>query len=195
LAVLGADRCIYLWEVSTGKTLGRLAGLRQAVEMLPDDQQSQLGLGQALLAQEKLEEADEVLLRTIAINEHTRVAEQAKGLRSKLAHSTFQAKGGDAGRFDAVAYCLGAIERFEKMSKGEVQKIGFEIAILGMKGLDVNDPTQKYQLKSLPGAFSGLHLLCLMYVAFKIIDASKDVGFDLSKEYEMAVAMHGKKAK
>jgi len=48
-----------------------------------------------------------------------------------------------------------------------VQKIGFEVAALGMKGFDVNDSTQKYQLRSLPGRFSGLHMVSLMYAAFK----------------------------
>ncbi len=51
----------------------------------------------------------------------------------------------------------------------------------------------KYQLKSLPGNFSGLHLVCLMYVAFKSIAPDTDVGFDLSKEYAAAQALHGEK--
>jgi hypothetical protein len=56
------------------------------------------------------------------------------------------------------------------MSRPEVQKIGFEIATQGMKGFDVNDSSEKYQLRSVPGRFSGLHMVCLMYAAFKIID-------------------------
>src|SRR5439155_1647349 len=50
-------------------------------------------------------------------------------------------------------------------------------------GLDTNDPTQKYQLNTLPGNFSGLNLVCLMYVAFKSIAPEMDIGFDLAKEY------------
>lgn len=42
-------------------------------------------------------------------------------------------------RPDAVMYCLGAIERFEKLPLSEVQRITFEIATLGGNGLDVND--------------------------------------------------------
>ena len=30
--------------------------------------------------------------------------------------------------------------------------------MLGRTGLDINDPTDKYTLKALPGKFSGLHL-------------------------------------
>ena len=41
----------------------------------------------------------------------------------------------------------------------------------------------------LPGKFSGLHMVCLMYAAFKIIDATADVRFDLAKEYALANQM------
>jgi hypothetical protein len=74
------------------------------------------------------------------------------------------------------------------MSPSEVQRIGFEIAMKGRTGLDSNDPTQKYELKSFAGQFSGLHLVCLMYAAFKSFAPETDIGFDLSKEYEAAQA-------
>ena len=75
------------------------------------------------------------------------------------------------------------------MSRQEVQKIGIEVATLGMKGFDVNDSSEKYQLRSLPGRFSGLHMVCLMYAAFKIIDPTADIGFDLANEYAVANQM------
>lgn len=71
-----------------------------------------------------------------------------------------------------------------------MQKIGFEIAILGMSGLDVNDSREKYRLKSLPGEFSGLHLVSIEYVAFKQFAPEQDIGFDLAREYQMALALH-----
>jgi len=78
------------------------------------------------------------------------------------------------------------------MPKSEVQRITFEIAMLGSRGLQVNDPAEQYQLNSIPGKFSGLHLLCIEYVGFKIIDPSVDLGFDLSAEYAAACKVHGK---
>jgi hypothetical protein len=96
-------------------------------------------------------------------------------------------------RMDAVMYCLGALEKFEAMSLEEVQKIGFEIAILGTRGIDVNDPTPKYKLQSLPGQFSGLHLLSLEYVAFKKFAPDQDIGFDLSGEYQAAISLYERK--
>jgi hypothetical protein len=80
-----------------------------------------------------------------------------------------------------VTYLLGALERFDTLSPQEVQKIGFEIAALGMSEIDPNDPAQKYALRSLPGNYSGLHLLCLMYAAFKRVAPGHDVGFDLTR--------------
>ena len=88
-------------------------------------------------------------------------------------------------------FCLAALEEFERLPSAEVQAVVFEIAALGQGGLAVNEPARKYALKSLPGrTFSGLQLVAMMYVGFKGIDPSTDVGFDLSKEYEQARAMH-----
>jgi hypothetical protein len=83
-------------------------------------------------------------------------------------------------------YCLGALERFGKMTHAEIQVIAFEIATLGTKGLDVNDPGRKYRLRSLFGEFSGLHLISLMYVGFQLIAPETSIGFDLHREYEAA---------
>jgi hypothetical protein len=58
----------------------------------------------------------------------------------------------------------------------------------------VNNPDSRYTLKSLPGQFSGLHLLCYEYVAFKQFAPDKSIGFDLAAEYEMALSLFDKKA-
>ena len=57
----------------------------------------------------------------------------------------------------------------------------------GQSGLDINNPAKQYTLKSLPGEFSGLHLLAIMYAAFQKVDPSADLGADFSKEYAMAL--------
>lgn len=88
-------------------------------------------------------------------------------------------------------FCLGAMQTFATMSQEDVRKVMFEIAMLGTKGLDVNDPAQKYQLRSLPGRFSGLHLVSIEYVGFKLVDPSADLGFDLSQEYHQAQLLFG----
>ncbi len=56
-------------------------------------------------------------------------------------------------------------------------------------GLDINDPEDKTTLKALPGKFSGLHLLAIMYTAFRQIDPTMDTGADFSAEYQAALEM------
>lgn len=88
-----------------------------------------------------------------------------------------------------VMYCSGALRTFRAMQPKEVEKVAVEIAILGTRGLDVNEPAQRYQIRSLPGKFSGLHLLCIEYVGFKLTKPDLDLQFDLSAEYAMAKEM------
>ena len=50
-----------------------------------------------------------------------------------------------------------------------------------------------YQLKTKPGEFTGLQLVCYVYVGFQQISPEAEVGFDLSKEYKAAKSLveHG----
>ena len=164
--------------------------LRRAVELNAADQQSVFGLAQVLHVKGEGKEADGFYLKAIDLDSSSSVADLARQERTKLAQKSFRSGMPGVERPDAVMYILSALQKFEKMKLEEVQKIGFEVALLGQKGLDTNDSTPKYRLKSLPGEFSGLHLLCLMFVAFKKLAPDKDIGFDLSKEFEIANAMH-----
>ena len=165
--------------------------LRRATELLPSDPATWLNLGLTLADADELDEADEAYLQVLSIDPTGQLGQRAEKGRSQIAEKTFRARGGDV-RPDAFSYCLGALQRFEGMAKPEIQKISFEIAMLGTRGLDVNDPEQKYKLNSIPGKFSGLHLLCIEYVGFQLIDPSIDLGFDLSAEYAEALRMHKK---
>jgi hypothetical protein len=91
----------------------------------------------------------------------------------------------------SVMYCLSALRQFENMNREEIQQIVGEIALLGARGLDYSSSDKKYTLNSLPGEqFSGLELMCLMYVGFKDIEPTLDIGVDLSRPYEMALKMY-----
>ena len=168
--------------------------LRTATELNPSDERAWYGLGQALELTGDDAGADEAYKRVLALSETGDVAELARQARSKMAAKSFRSVTPGTPRMDAVFYCLGALERFEKMTPDEVQKVGFEIAILGMNGLDVNDSTPKYRLRSLPGEFSGLHLVSIEYVAFKQVLPQTDIGFDLTQEYEMALTLYGQQS-
>lgn len=167
--------------------------LKLATEIGPDDQASWYGYAQALEYLEKFEEADNAYITTIQVDEFSKIADLAKQARSKIAQRSFRSVTPGTIRMDAVMYCLGAMEKFESKPIDEVQKIGFEIAILGTRGIDVNSSEQKYTLRSMPGKFSGLHLLCLEYVAFKQFAPEQNIGFDLSQEYQAALSLFGKK--
>ena len=177
-----------------GRIADAVLHLREAVRLNPGDQQSLYGLAHTLLAQGKsdeVEEADRLYQRAIAADPDTDLAEQCRSERSQIAQSTFRSNAAGQTRMDAVMYCLGALQTFARMPEEEVRKVTFEIALLGTKGLDVNDPAQKYQLRSLPGRFSGLHLVSIEYVGFKLLDPTVDIGFDLSREYSQAQLFFG----
>lgn len=162
--------------------------LRRAAELQPTDARAWFGLGRALELEGTLDAADDAYLRAIQTGEQSEAVEAAKSARSRLAQRTFRGK--NEPRMDAVMYLLGAMERFDGMNRQQVQQITFEIAMLGRRGLDVNDSAQKYQLRSLQGRFSGLQLVCIEYAGFKILDPSVDIGFDLSREHELAGGLH-----
>jgi tetratricopeptide (TPR) repeat protein len=114
--------------------------------------------------------------------------EKARELSTQIAKKTF--KKTDI-RYDAVFYCLAAIEKFEQMNLLQIRGITAEIAILGSSGFDTSDSERHYQINSLPGEFTGIQLICYMYVGFQMLDSNIDIGFDLSKEYELAQKMFG----
>jgi len=90
-----------------------------------------------------------------------------------------------------VALCLGALRRFEDMDDARVLEITSEIALLGRSGLDYASSKHKYTLRSVPGErFSGLGLMCLMYVGLQRIDPSVDTGMPFAEEYSRAVEIY-----
>ena len=162
---------------------------RASLRIEPANAQAQLGLAQGLESTGELHEADEAYQGDLRASGHGQVAELAKEGRTRIAHALLRKSGEE--RPDVLMYCLGALERFAEMTDQEIQAVGREIAILGMRGLDINDPAKKYTLKTLPGDFSGLHLVSMMYAAFQKTAPGTDVGIDLSREYAQAVAMFG----
>jgi Flp pilus assembly protein TadD len=165
--------------------------LRRAVELLPRDQQSIAGLAQCLKQSGKTEEADALYERGIALAPDSELAENMRTARGEIAQATFRSRG-HGFRPDAMAYCMAALDTFDAMTAEAVRTCAMEIAILGRQGFDVNDPAKKQTLRTLPGRdYSPLQLVSMLYVAFKRIDASKDIGFDLSAEYDAALALRG----
>lgn len=140
-----------------------------------------------------LEEADELYLVVIQRFPASPVAEHARQARTRLAQGSMRANVAGGLRPDVMMYIAGALDTFDKVGPKRRQEIALEIALKGQSGLDINDPEAKYTLKSMPGQFSGLQLVSIMYTAFKQIDPKMDAGIDLQREYDAALALGGRR--
>ena len=94
-------------------------------------------------------------------------------------------------------YMVGAMEEFDKKTHQEVKAIAFEIATVGMAGIN---PKGKYSIKSVPGKeFGGYQFLAWYYVSIARVmpEMLGQLGLPYDKAYEMALgiynSMKGKK--
>jgi tetratricopeptide (TPR) repeat protein len=167
--------------------------LSKATELSPQDDRAWFGLAEALELTGDTSRADDAYQQAISINEYGDMAEAARQARSKIATGMFRGK--NDLRMDAVMYLLSALEKFRAKDNEELQKIGFEIAMLGTTGININDPESSYTISSLPGEYSGLSLVCHQYAAFKQFAPQMDIGFDLSQEYKAAEELFHQRSK
>jgi len=92
---------------------------------------------------------------------------------------------------EAYTYCLDALKRFDGKPHDEIFRIASEIGLLGEHGIDHENPTTTYTLKSIPQEqFSGLHLMCLMFVGFKLTQPDIATGLDFNEAYQLALEAH-----
>ena len=172
-----------------------MAHLRKALQQLPDDPQAIFGLATALEqvgTREADEEADRHYQRFIQEHPTSPMAEQAEKARTAFAHKRLKVSSVGGFRPDVMMFISSALLTFKSLGPQKRKEIALEIAMLGRDGLDINDPDDKYTLKALPGKFSGLHLLAIMYTAFRQIDPTMDTGADFSAEFKAATEMQTK---
>lgn len=167
-------------------TLDEIAALRQR----SDDPPSILELAQCLaaLGREHLTEADRLCAGLIARFPDSPLVRRAEELRTRIAQASIRCVDHGELRMDVVRYIAGALARFDELGPRRRDEIALEIARLSEHGLDIADPASKYVLKTLPGTYSGLQLLAILYAAFRQIDPAIDIGADFLREYEMALA-------
>jgi tetratricopeptide (TPR) repeat protein len=163
-----------------------LADLEKAARLMPDDPQAQYAYARCLLDLGQNEEADPILQRVIAMDSLSDVAELAKTARREIAHETMRDEVAGGLRMDAVFFCLDGLKKFRDLGDVKTRAVVYEIAVLGRGGLDIHDSAAKYTLSSLPGSFSGMQLVCLMYTGSRLIEPELDCGIDFSKEYAEA---------
>lgn len=160
-----------------------------ATQLLPNDQIAWLGLADACRLAGRTAEAQDAYATAVKISPHSELADQARAGSNLLAQSGFDRVRQVVPRQDAVHYCLDALQRFAKLSPGELQKLSLELAMAGRNGFAVHDPNSRYRVKGLEGEFSGLAMTCFLYVAMQRVAPGTDIGFDVSVEYEQAKQM------
>jgi len=90
----------------------------------------------------------------------------------------------------AVWFLLDALQRYARLSNEDVQKIAFEVAMVGREGLDYASSEKKYRVRALPGEeFSGLQMMCLMHAGFKRLAPDQDTGMDLDEPFLTALEL------
>jgi tetratricopeptide (TPR) repeat protein len=166
-----------------GDSQKALSCLEKSFELNPEDPLTAFGIGMAYMKLGNLERASDYFNETISLKAPADLIARAKEALTDIASRELKSKGF---RFDAVHYLTHALEVFQTKSIEEIKDIAFEIALKGQDGLDINDSSRTYHLRSLMGDFTALHLVCIMYAGFKEIDPSMDVGIDFSHEYAMA---------
>ncbi|MBS3954222.1 MAG: tetratricopeptide repeat protein [Methylomicrobium sp.] len=163
--------------------------LENAVRAGPNDPIALLALAENLLAihsDEAIKKRVAALLtQVIEAAPGSKAAERAEDILRGIAYDHFrQTKGLNQA---AVNYCLKALETFKGMSDQEISGVALETATLGQSGLDVNNPNKTYPLRSIPGNYTGLNIVCIMYAALERIAPGQDAGFDIKAEYEEAL--------
>lgn len=148
------------------------------------------GYGKALLECGHVNDADSVFERVVRLSPYTEIGEMARAERTKLAEVALRENGGPL-RIDVVTHLAEAINCFKELETESVQAAVYEIAMLGAKGLDINNPKSSYVVQSLDLRRSGLCLLAYLYAGTKIVAPMQDVGVDFSREYAEARRISG----
>jgi len=166
--------------------------LENAVRAAPNDPIALLALAENLMVTHKDEaikkRVSALLTKVIDVAPGSKAAERAEEILRNLAYDKFRQTG--SLNPQAIEYCLHALRTFQGMSPQEVAGVAMETATLGQGGLDVNNPNKTYQLRAVPGNYTGLQVVCFMYVALEQVAPGQDIGFDLKAEYEEALRIH-----
>ena len=184
-----AHRNLGAMLLKTERSAEAIPHFQKATKLLSNDQLSWLGLADACRLAGRAQEAQDAYATAIEISPHSELANKATAGRNLLAQSGFDRVRQKVPRQDAVEYCLDALKRFAKLSPDELKKLGLELALAGRDGFAVHDPDRRYQVKGLDGDFTGLAMVCFLYVAAQRLAPGTDVGFDVAAEYEQARRM------
>lgn len=171
-----------------GNTKDALRILEKAAQVAPSDSIALYSLAECLLAESaetNKKRADELYQKVMELAPGSPQAERAADRRRGFAYEHFRKEG--ELRLDAVMYCVDALKALSDKSTQEIAAIAMETATLGEGGLRIEDPDQKYQLRTLPGYYTGLNIVCILHTAIQKVAPGNDSGFDIKAEYEEAL--------
>lgn len=169
--------------------------LENAVRAAPKDPIALLALAENLLATHTDESiakrVSALLTQVITFSPGSKHAERAEEILRDIAYKKFRQTSGL--NQDAVVYCIQALEKFKGMSHQEIAGVALESATLGQSGLDVNNSNKTYQLRTIPGNYTGLNVVCILHTALQQVAPGQDAGFDIKAEYEEALKIFNQK--
>lgn len=155
----------------------------------PDAYNILFGLADAYEKNKHFAEASKWYKRVLELDTPDDIKKLAEEGLTRIAMDELKGKGL---RGDAVMYMLSALEKFANKELHDIKKITYEIAMRGQDGLDINDPSITHTLVSMEGTYSGLALVCYMFVGLKKINPNSPPVADLAEEYKTALDMFRK---
>jgi len=158
--------------------------IRQCLAVATDDIAMMIAYGDCLTELGRGNESEDHYRSAIKTGGPEHLVDLAKSRLTKKSEQALRSSGDI--RPDVVEYIKNALERFKSMELSQIQNLALELTLLGNKGLNINDPAKKYQIKTWAGDYTGLHLISIMYAAFQQFAPDTDIGIDLSKEYRLA---------
>ncbi len=161
-----------------------LPTIKTCLAVAPDDIAMMIAYGDCLIELGRSDESEFHYRMAVKTGGPEHLVDLAKAKLTEKSEKILRSSGNV--RPDVVEYMKDALKRFKSMEVTQIQGLALELAMLGNKGLDINDPAKKYPIQAWPGEFSGLHLISIMYAAFQQFAPDTDVGIDLSNEYRMA---------
>lgn len=172
-----------------GRNEDALLVIAKCISVAPDDIAMMVAYGDCLDELGRGDESDAHYRAAIKTGGPEHILDLAKSRLTKKSEEGLRALGEI--RTDVLEYMQQALEQFKSMSQSQIQGLALEIAMLGSQGMNIHKSDKMYQLKTLPGEYSALQLISMMYAAFQQFAPGTDVGMDLSKEYELAAGKGG----
>lgn len=162
-----------------------LSVIQQCLAVAPDDIAMMIALGDCLAELGRSDESQVHYRMAVRTGGPEHLVDLAKARLTGISQRALRSSGNV--RPDVVGHMKDALGRFKSMEMSQIQSLALEIAVLGNKGIDINDPSKRYPIHTWPGEYSGLHLISIMYAAFQQFAPGTDVGIDLGKEYRIAL--------